>query len=117
MPDPVPDAISVAHLDDFKGGWFVGAFSPSLFSTSAVEVAVKHYHAGDHEACHVHRIATEFTVVVAGSVEMAGTVHQAGSIVVIPPGCGTGFHALTDAITTVVKLPCVPNDKFPVPDA
>lgn len=117
MPSPTAQTISVARLEDFKGGWFIGAFSPSLCSTSAVEVAVKRYRAGDLESCHVHRIATEFTVVVEGSVEMAGAIHNAGSIVVIPAGCSTAFRALTDAITTVVKLPSVPNDKYPAPDA
>lgn len=117
MAPPAPSSISVARLADFKGGWFVGNFTPTLFPSKDVEVAIKRYRAGDRESCHVHRIATEFTVVVEGSVEMGGAIHHAGSIVVVPPGCSTGFRALTDAVTTVVKLPSVPDDKFPAPDA
>lgn len=112
-----PRAISFARLEDFKGGWFVGNFVPSLFPSKEVEVSVKRYRAGDSEAWHEHRVATEFTVVVDGTVEMAGALHGAGTIVVIPPGCGTAFLAVTDAVTTVVKLPSVPNDKYTSTDA
>ena len=106
-------ALSLHPLADFKGGWFVGSFEPMLFSADAVEVSVKYYSAGDSEPAHVHRIATEFTVVTSGRVRMSGLEISAGTVVRVPPGCATDFEALTDACTTVVKLPCVRGDKYP----
>jgi hypothetical protein len=103
-----------ARLDDMKGGWFVGSFSPTVYDTTAAEVAVKHYHAGDYEAAHYHRIATEITVVVSGRVEMAGRSWQTGDIIVLEPGEATDFRAVADATTVVVKLPGVTNDKYAV---
>lgn len=101
-----------AKLDNMKGGWFVGSFSPTVHDTTAAEVAVKHYCAGDYEAAHYHRVATEVTVVVRGKVEMAGNSWQTGDIIVLEPGEATDFRALSDTITVVVKLPGVKNDKY-----
>ena len=104
--------MKTAHLDDMKKGWFVGNFVPTLYKTNACEVAVKSYRKGDREAKHYHRIATEITVIVEGSVRMFDTVYSAGDIVVVEPGDVTGFEALTDAVNAVVKLPGVNNDKY-----
>ncbi len=40
---------------------------------------------------------------------MNGRVVSAGEIVVIQPGEATGFEALEDTVTTVVKIPGVLN--------
>ncbi len=105
--------LQLFSLKDFAGGWFVGDFAPTLLATTAAEVAVKYYKAGDRESAHVHRIATEFTVITSGRVRMSGREVGAGTVVLIPAGCATDFEALTDVCTTVVKLPSVRGDKFP----
>lgn len=102
----------IAHLDEMTKGWFVGDFEPSLYQTQACEVAVKRYQKGDSEAKHYHRIATEITVIIEGSVRMFDTVYSAGDIVIVEPGEATGFEALTDAVNAVVKIPGVRNDKY-----
>jgi mannose-6-phosphate isomerase-like protein (cupin superfamily) len=99
-------------LEQFTKGWFVGAFEPTLIATDVVEVAVKHYRAGEAEATHHHKVATELTVVVAGRVRMSGEEIGAGEIIRIAPGQATDFEALTDATTVVVKMPCVAGDKY-----
>jgi quercetin dioxygenase-like cupin family protein len=94
-------------------GWFVGPFEPTLLNTEGFEVAVKCYSAGDSESTHHHRVATEITVIVSGSVEMCGQRWSAGDIVVLEPGEASAFRAITDAINVVVKVPGVPGDKYP----
>jgi quercetin dioxygenase-like cupin family protein len=101
------------RLEDMVKGWFVGGFEPTAFSTQACEVAVKHYAAGDREAVHHHKVATEITLIVSGSVRMLGKEWSAGDIVVIEPGTATDFEALTDATNVVVKLPGALGDKYP----
>ena len=103
----------VYRLDDFTRGWFVGDFNPAALKTGDVEVGVRHYAAGDEEAVHHHPVAKELTVVVFGRVEMFGREFGTGNIVEIEPGESTGFKALTDAVTVVVKVPSVKNDKYP----
>lgn len=99
-------------LGSMKKGWFIGPFAPTVFNTNQFECAVKRYAAGDHEASHVHRVATEFTVIVEGTVQMNGVKYGRDSILEIRPGEATDFEALTDAITFVVKVPAVGGDKY-----
>ncbi len=100
------------NLEDMFKGWFIGNFEPSLFKTNDVEIGVKKYKAGDYENAHVHKIATEFTVIVSGEVEMNGVVYKENEIIKIVPDVVTNFKAITDVITVVVKLPGANNDKY-----
>jgi quercetin dioxygenase-like cupin family protein len=84
-------------LNDFIKGWFVGNFNPSLIKTNDVEIGVKEYKSGDHEAFHHHRIATEITCILSGEVEMNSKLYKEGDIIVIEPFEGTDFKAITDA--------------------
>jgi mannose-6-phosphate isomerase-like protein (cupin superfamily) len=113
-PQKIPSRAPLERhrLDQFTKGWFVGNFLPTLLPSDAVEVAVKHYRAGDCETAHHHRIATELTVVVSGLVRMSGEDIGAGEIIRIAPGQSTDFTAVTDATTVVVKMPCVSGDKY-----
>jgi quercetin dioxygenase-like cupin family protein len=104
--------MQVAKLSQMTKGWFIGNFSPTLYATDAVEVAIKEYPTGFREDWHFHKIATEFTVIVEGSVEMNGCRYAKGDIIIIPPGEGTDFHCLAPTTTAVVKVPCVQDDKF-----
>ena len=102
------------NLKDMIGGWFIGDFDPSVWKTSAFEVAVKEYKTGDKEPKHYHKIAIEFTVIVRGRVLMNGIEYGKGDIVRIDPGKATDFEALEDTITVVVKRPSVAEDKYTI---
>jgi len=101
-----------ARLEDMVKGWFVGGFDPTAHGTQACEVAVKRYAAGEREAAHFHKVATEITLVLSGRVRMAGREWGEGDIVVLQPGEPTDFEALTEAVNVVVKTPGALNDKF-----
>jgi hypothetical protein len=102
----------VAKLDEMTKGWFVGGFQPTAYSTNACEVAVKHYAASDNEPSHLHRVATEITLILSGRVRMMGREWGAGDIVVLSPGEIADFEAITDCATVVVKVPGALNDKY-----
>jgi len=99
-------------LSDMQGGWFAGHFDPTLVKTSDFEVAVKKYAAGAYEKKHFHKQATEFTVIINGSVKMNGVEYRDGDIIEIATNEATDFLALTDVVTVVLKTPSVANDKF-----
>ena len=103
----------IEKLDNMIKGWFVGDFSPSVYQTKDAEVAVKVYKAGDSEEKHVHKVATEITVIVSGEVIMNGKRHSAGDIIILDPGEATDFLAVSDTTNVVVKVPSVPSDKYP----
>ncbi|PTQ90039.1 hypothetical protein [Agitococcus lubricus] len=106
--------MKVEHLDNMVKGWFVGDFNPVVFPSKDIEVAVKSYKAGDYEAPHYHKVATEITVIVSGEALMANRNCKAGDILTLEPGFITDFKAITDVVTVVVKSPSAKDDKYVV---
>jgi quercetin dioxygenase-like cupin family protein len=104
--------MKVEKIANMKGGWFIGNFNPSLFKTNDCEVAVKSYKKGDYEEAHFHKIATEYTAIINGRVQMNGVEYRAGDIIVIEPNEATDFRALEDTTNVVVKVPGANNDKY-----
>ena len=104
--------MEINNLDKMFKGWVVGNFEPTLYNTKDVEVAAKKYNSGDYEPLHYHKIATEITIIGKGKVLMNGKEYKTGDIITIKPGEKTDFKVLEDTLSTVVKLPCVKNDKY-----
>lgn len=104
--------ISSTKLENMIKGWFVGSFKPSAFHTDACEVAVKKYKVGDCESAHYHKVATEVTLILDGTVRMVKKEWTSGDIVVLSPGEITEFEALTNCSTIVIKIPGALNDKY-----
>ena len=102
----------IANLSDMSGGWFIGDFTPSILKLTDCEVAVQRFAAGDQEKWHYHKIATEITVIVEGEAMMNGEKYTEGDIILLSPGEGTDFVAITRVTTVVVKLPSSTKDKY-----
>ncbi len=100
------------NLTNFTKGWFIGNFEPTLFNTDDFEIAVKHYKLGDYEPSHYHKISTEFTVIVEGTVLMNDIEYTKNDIITINPNEVTDFNCLTDVTTVVVKIPSSKDDKY-----
>jgi quercetin dioxygenase-like cupin family protein len=99
-------------IAEFIKGWLVGNFNPSVIQTSDFEVAVKNYKSGDYEAPHYHKETTEITIICNGKVIMGGKEYENGDIILMEPGDVSEFFAITDTITTVIKTPSIPDDKY-----
>lgn len=104
-------------LKEMIGGWFIGDFEPNLIRNKDFEASVKYYKKGDKESNHMHKIATEVTVLESGSAIMKDTVFHAGDIILLEPGEATSFEALEDTTTFVIKFPSVMGDKYMVEDS
>lgn len=100
------------NLNEMVKGWFIGNFEPSLFKTEAFELAVKSYKEGDFEEEHYHKVATEFTVVIEGLIELNGVQYGVNDIIKIQPGDCAKFKSITNSLTVVVKIPGAINDKY-----
>jgi len=100
------------NIEDFKGGWFIGDFEPSLLKTKDFEISVKYYKIGDEEDRHVHKIADEYTIVISGVIEMNGLEFKTKDIILVEKGEFVKFKVLTDAITIVIKVPSIIGDKY-----
>lgn len=104
--------MKVYKLKDFKGGWVVGDFLPTLFASKDFEVAVKNYKKDDYEKKHHHKLATEITIIGKGSAEMNNVKYYEGDIIYLEPNDSSNFKALEDVITFVIKFPSIPSDKY-----
>lgn len=108
--------MKTAKMQDMVRGWFVGSFEPSVYRTDVCEAAYKTYQQGDRESAHMHKIATEITLVAKGKIKMFDTIFTAGDIIVVEPGDVTSFDALEDCATVVLKFPGVLGDKYVLED-
>lgn len=106
--------MQVNQIENMFRGWFVGDFDPVVLRSTDVEVAVKSYSAGDGEAPHLHKVATEITVVISGKISMNGQIFGPGSILTMDPGEVANFSVISDAVTVVVKMPSIRDDKYEV---
>lgn len=100
-----------AHLSEYKLGWFVGDFEPSMLTSREFEVSVKSFLKGDTEPIHHQRQATEITLVISGECRLAGELLRQGDLLRLDPLESGGFEALTGCTLVVVKTPSLPEDK------
>ncbi|MCW8965850.1 MAG: hypothetical protein OQK82_04065 [Candidatus Pacearchaeota archaeon] len=100
------------RLNEMARGWFVGDFEPSAFKTKDCEVALQQFKEGDYEQKHIHKVATELTLIVKGKALMNRQECNEGDIIVLDKGESTDFKALTDVTNIVVKVPCAKGDKY-----
>ena len=98
-------------VNEYTKGWLVGNFEPSLINSKDIEVGLKYYKKGDKESKHVHKIITEYTIVVSGKIKMNDEVYIEKDIVTILPNVPTNFESLEDSITLVIETPSIPSDK------
>lgn len=99
-------------LDNYTKGWIVGDFFPALINNKDIEVGIKKYKAFEYEKSHVHRVITEYTIIVSGKVKMNNQTYLENDVIEIKPGVSTDFLALEDTITVVIKTPSIPSDKY-----
>jgi quercetin dioxygenase-like cupin family protein len=99
-------------LSDFNRGWVIGHFENSLLRTTDFEVAVITHYKGEQWAPHVHKVATEYNILLKGSMRMCGIELVAGDIFVVDPNeiSDPIFHE--DCQIVCVKTPSVPGDKY-----
>jgi hypothetical protein len=101
-------------LEDFIRGWFIGDFTPSIFRTPNFEVGVLHHHKDELWPAHYQKVATEFNVLLSGSLSINNQLILVGEIFIIEPLeiAEPIFHE--DCKVLCIKVPSLPNDKFEV---
>ena len=106
--------MNIFDVNNFKGGWFIGNFSPSVFRTSDFEIAYK-THAKDEEwPTHYHAQAEEINYLISGNMSINNIELVAPIIFVIDKNEIAKPVFKTDVSLIVVKIPSVINDKFEV---
>ncbi|MDO8591184.1 MAG: hypothetical protein Q7R65_04390 [bacterium] len=104
--------MKIFKLKDYTRGWIIGDITPAVLQTKAFEFCVKDYKAGNKEAAHVHKVATEISVIVTGEFAMNGTPLKKGDVLVMEPGDVGQFSCIKTGSLAAVKIPSVKGDKY-----
>lgn len=100
------------RFENMKRGWFIGNFEPTAYQTNNFEVAYGIHKKGDRWHKHYHKLATEITLIVKGSVQVNEKVFSKGDIFIIEPNEIVNPLFLEDTEFVVVKTISDPNDKY-----
>lgn len=101
-------------LTDFFRGWIIGDFEPSVLRTKEFEVGLVSHKKDEFWPNHVHKISTEFNVLVSGKMSINNIVIEPKTIFIIKPGEASKAIFLEDCEVLVIKTPSIPNDKYEV---
>lgn len=98
-------------LTDFKKGWILGDFEPSLAKTD-YEVGLRWNDKGFKEDRHYHREVTEYIAFAGGKHRLGDRTYEDGDVMVISPYMSTDYECLEPGYCLTVKNRSLPKDKF-----
>ena len=99
-------------VKDFYRGWIIGNFEPSLIKTENFEVGLLTHKKGEVWPKHYHAIATEYNLLVSGSMIINETRIEPGDIFILEPYEIADPEFLEDCTVLCVKVPSIPGDKY-----
>ena len=104
--------MKLANIDDFKAGWFVGDFEPSIFKNPFFEVAHHKHKKGCETFPHTHKVTNELNYIVSGELKVNGKIRREGDMWIYEQNEVADVENLTDVSLVVVRWPSVPSDKY-----
>ena len=102
------------RIEDFKGGWFVGNFTPTSYSTDQFEVCFKKHEKGEAWPTHYHKKSHEINLLVKGKMQIQDQILVEGDIFIFSPYEIADPVFLEDCEVLIVKTPSVPGDKYEI---
>lgn len=106
--------MKVFKLEDMKGGWFVGNFSPTCFHSEDFEVCYKEHFKGEKWDTHYHKEGTEINLLIKGKMTIHGKELNSGDVFILNPYEIADPIFLENCKLVIVKTPSVPGDKYTV---
>jgi quercetin dioxygenase-like cupin family protein len=102
------------NLNEMQRGWFIGNFEPAILKTENFEVGLLSHKKGELWPQHYHIIATEYNLLISGSMTICGEFISPGTIFILEPNeiANPIFHE--DCQVLCVKVPSVKGDKYEV---
>lgn len=104
--------MDVSRIEQFKGGWFIGDFEPTLLRSKGFEVGWKVHHRIEKIEPHIHHEVTEYNLIAHGEMRVNNRHLIAGDLFILYKGERVDAEVLSDeAHVVVVKVPSIPSDK------
>lgn len=106
--------MQIRNINEMTRGWFIGNFDPSILKTDLFEVGLLTHKKGEVWPRHYHIIATEYNLLISGSMTICGRTIEPGTVFVLEPNevADPIFHE--DCQVLCVKVPSVKDDKYEV---
>ena len=104
--------MKVHNIKNFTKGWIVGNFEPTIYKNPHVEVAHHFHKKGFVGEKHTHKVGTELSYIVRGSLIASGQKLSAGNMFIYYPEEIACVEFLEDTDLIVIKWPSVTNDKY-----
>ena len=70
----------LSNINEYKGGWFVGDFNPSIFKNPFFEVAHHKHAKGCETFPHYHAVTNELNYIVRGELMVSGKLLSQGDM-------------------------------------
>ena len=104
--------MKTGKLSDTYRGWVIGDFEPSLLRTKDFEVGILKHPKGEIWPAHYHKLATEYNILISGTMKLCGIELMPGDTFVLEPGevADPTFHE--DCTIVCIKVPSDTKDKY-----
>lgn len=106
--------MKITKISDYKRGWFIGDFEPSILRTKDFEVALLTHKKDEQWPVHYHKNSVEYNVLVSGKMIIQGRELNSGDVFVFEKNEIADPIFLEDCTVVCVKVPSLPNDKYEV---
>ena len=104
--------MKIVNINDFKAGWFIGNFEPTVLKTSDFEIALKIHKRNEKIPPHRHNYTTEYNLLTDGKMEVNGFQIEEGSIFIFEKSEVCNVKILSEIAKIVcIKVPSNPKDK------
>jgi len=100
------------NIKNFHRGWLIGNFDPSILKTKDFEVGLLTHKKGEYWPEHYHVVATEYNLLVSGSMIIKKMTIEPGDIFVLEPYEIANPEFLEDCVVMCIKVPSIPGDKY-----
>ena len=104
--------MKIKKIKDFKAGWFIGNFEPTILKTSDFEVALKIHNRDEDIAPHRHNRTIEYNLLTSGEMNVNGSKIEEGDIFIFEKSETCHVQVISEVAKVVcIKVPSNPDDK------
>lgn len=100
------------NLKNYKNGWIVGDFGPSLFHSDSNDIGILYIKSGESGDGHFHTLHTEYNIIISGKALIGDRVLTRGDIFIYEKLDKSLVKFLEDTSLVVIKNPSTKKDKF-----
>jgi quercetin dioxygenase-like cupin family protein len=102
----------IKKIKDFVRGWIIGDFEPNIYKTKDFELGILTHKKNEIWPKHYHKIATEYNILISGSMKINNKNLEAGDIFVIEPYVVSEPVFNEDCVVVCLKIPSCVGDKY-----